>query len=108
MQLTDQKGSGGVALVSEVNEMHLVKLSSYKLTQGTVLIFRVSTTRFIGNVLKGFFWGVLGWFGVFVVVVYTSTVFLAQVTNSSARKFKTVLDHVLSAHCHGLSLYVKR
>lgn len=44
----------------------------------------------------------------FVVVVYTSTVFLAQVANRSARKFNTVLDHVLSAHCHGLSLYLKR
>lgn len=55
MQLTDQKGSGGVALLSEVNEMCLVKLSSYKLTQGTVLIFRVSTTRFVGNVMKGDF-----------------------------------------------------
>lgn len=68
MQLTDQKGSGGVPLVSELNEMHLVKLSNYKFIQGTVLIFRVSTTRFIGNVLKGFFGGVLGWFGVLLLL----------------------------------------
>lgn len=89
-----------------------VKLSNYKLTQWTILILRVSTQvwvlfwSFLAYFLgEGVVWFCLGFFCLFVCI---STEFLTEASKSSPRKFKAIVDHELSAHCYGLSFYLKK
>lgn len=95
--MMERKGSGGVAPVSEANELHLVKFPDYTLPPGAALIFKVSTTRLIGNVLEeglGCFW---------LVFDCVSTEPLTQASKSSARKVEATPDCAISVHCCGLS-----
>lgn len=47
-----------------------------------------------------------GFFCLFVCCI--STEFLTEASKSSPRKFKAIVDHELSAHCYGLSFYLKK